>query len=120
MNCLLEKIKYVVNESSYFCVIKIKRSRNCFVFFLFFWKDKKLKKLALALKLHTYCFKFKIECFLLVLFASKDPSPLYKSSKTRNHLKPGNLDTFFLLSALKMPSKSVTSHQAEINCLEDA
>ena len=32
----------------------------------------------------------------------------------RNHLKPENLETLFLLSALKMPIKSVTSYQAEI------
>ena len=58
--------------------------------------------------------------FFVILFACKDPSPLYKSAKTRNHLKPGNLETLFLLSALKMPIKSVTSYQAEIKCLEDA
>ena len=55
--------------------------------------------------------------FLLVLFACKDPSPFYKSSKRKNHLKPENLETVFLLSALKMPIKSVTSHQAEIKIL---
>ena len=55
VNCLLEKVKYVVIESSYFCVIKMKRSKNWF----FFLKDKKLKKFALAFKLHTYFFKFK-------------------------------------------------------------
>ena len=102
VNYLLEKIKYVVIESSYFCIIKKKRSINWFSFF-FFLKDKKLKKLAVALKLYTYCFKFKFECFLLVLFAFKDPSPLYKYSKTRNQLKSGNLRTLFLLSALQMP-----------------
>ena len=75
-------------------------------------KDQKLKKLAGALK-----FEF---CFLLVLFACKDPSPLYKSSKTRNHLKPEDLETLFLLSALKMRIKPVTSYQAEMNYLEDA
>ena len=101
-NYLLEKIKYVVIESSYFCIIKK-------VLVLFFKKDKKLKKLAVALKLYTYCFKFKFECFLLVLFAFKDP-PLYKSSKTRNHLKPGNLGTLFLLSGLKMSIKSVIGY----------
>ena len=58
--------------------------------------------------------------FLLVLFACKDPSPLYKSSKRKNHLKPENLETLFLLSALKMPIKSVTSYQTEIKYLEDA
>ena len=57
---------------------------------------------------------------MLVLFACKDPSPLYKSSKTRNHLKPENLETLFLLSALKMPITSVTSYQAEIKYLEEA
>ena len=56
----------------------------------------------------------------LVLFACKDPSPLYKSSKTRKHLKPDNLETFFLLSALKMSIKSATNYQAEIIYLENA
>ena len=50
--------------------------------------------------------------FLASFLACKDPCPLYKSSETRNHLKPENLETFFLLSALKMPIKSVTSYQA--------
>ena len=56
---------------------------------------------------------------MLVSFAYKDTSPLYKSSKTRKHLKPENLETLFLLSVLKMPIKSVTSYQAEIKYLED-
>ena len=50
----------------------------------------------------------------------KIPSPLYKSSKTRIHLKPENLETLFLLSELKMHIKSVTSYQAEIKYLGDA
>ena len=116
VNYLLEKIKYVVIESSYFRIIK----KNVNKLVLFFVKDKKLKKLAVALKLYTYCFKFKFECILLVLFASKDPSPLYKYSKTRNLLKPGNLETLFLLSALKMPIKCAIGYQVEIKCLEDA
>ena len=56
---------------------------------------------------------------MLVLVACKDPSLLYKSSKTRNHLKPENLETLFLQSALKMPIKSVTSYQVEIKYLEE-
>ena len=56
--------------------------------------------------------------FLLVLFACKDPSTLYTSSKGRNHLKPDNLETLFLLSTLKVPIKSVTSYQAEPKYLE--
>ena len=91
VNYLLEKIKYVVIESSYFRIIK----KNVNKLVLFFVKDKKLKKLAVALKLYTYCFKFKFECFLLVLFGSKGSSPFYKSSKTRNHLKLGILRHFF-------------------------
>ena len=51
---------------------------------------------------------------MLVLFACKGPSSLHKSSKRRNRLKPKNLETPFLLSALKIPVKSVTSYQAEI------
>ena len=58
--------------------------------------------------------------FWLVLFACKDPSPLSKSSKRKNHLKSENLETLFLQSALKMPIKSVTSYQAEIKYLEEA
>ena len=56
--------------------------------------------------------------FLLVLFTCKDPSPLYKSSKRRNHLRPENLETLFLLSALKVFVSSVTSYQAEMKYLE--
>ena len=55
---------------------------------------------------------------MLVLFACKDPCPLYKSSKRKNHLKPGNLETVFLLLALKIPIKSVTSQQAKIKYLK--
>ena len=58
--------------------------------------------------------------FLLALFACKDPSSLYKSSKRRNALKLDNLETFVLLSALKMLIKYVTSYQAEIIYLEEA
>ena len=85
---------------------------------LFFFLKDKLKKLALALKLLTVL-SLNSNVFLLVLFSCKNPSPLYKSSKTRNYLKPDNLETLFLLSALKMPNKSVTSYQAEIKYLED-
>ena len=52
--------------------------------------------------------------FLLILFAYKDPSSLYKSSNRRSHLKPENLETLFLLSPLKVSIKSVTGYQAEI------
>ena len=45
---------------------------------------------------------------------------LNKSSKTRNHLEPEHLETLFLLSALKVPIKSVSNYQAEIKYLEDA
>ena len=58
--------------------------------------------------------------FLLVLFACKDPSTLYKSSMRKNHLKPDNLETFFLLSALQMSIKSVTCYQVEIKYLEES
>ena len=43
---------------------------------------------------------------MLASFACKDPC--FKSSKRRNHLKPDNLETPFLLSVLKMPFESVT------------
>ena len=58
--------------------------------------------------------------FLVVLFAFKDPSSLYKSSKRSSHLKPENLETPFLLSALKMTIKSATSYQAYIKYLENS
>ena len=58
--------------------------------------------------------------FASLTFACKDPSPLYKSSKRKNHLKPENLETVFLLSALQMPIKSVTSYQTEVKYLEEA
>ena len=58
--------------------------------------------------------------FLLVLFACKDPSPLYESLKRRNHLKPENLETLLLLLALKICVKSVTSYQAEMKYLGEA
>ena len=54
-NCLLEKEKYVVIESSYFSVgykNKVLLIYCSFSFFLLL-KDKKLKKLAVALKLLT-------------------------------------------------------------------
>ena len=54
---------------------------------------------------------------MLVLFVCKDLSPLYKSSNTRNHLKPENLETLFLLSTLKMPITSVTSYKEKIKIL---
>ena len=52
-------------------------------------------------------------------FACKDSSPWYKSLKTRNHLKPENLEALVLLSALEMPIKSVPNYQAEMKFLED-
>ena len=79
-----------------------------------------LKKFAVALKFLYFLTVLSLNSvFLLVLFACKDSSPLYKSSKRRNHLKPENLERLFLLSALKMPIKSFTSHQAEIKYLEE-
>ena len=58
--------------------------------------------------------------FFLNLFACKGPSPFCNSSKRRNHLKPVSLETVFLLSALKMLTKSATSYQAEKQQLEEA
>ena len=40
------------------------------------------------------------------------------SSKRRNHLKPENLETLFLLSALKVPVKAVSCCESEIKYLE--
>ena len=42
--------------------------------------------------------------FLLVLFARKDPFPLYKSSKRRSHLNLENLETLFLTSGFSFVS----------------
>ena len=72
----------------------------------------KLKKLALALKFLTVL-SLNSNVFLIVLFDCKDPS--FKFSKRRNHLKPENLETPFLLSALKMPIKSVTTTKQKQN-----
>ena len=86
-----------------------------------FLKDKKLKKLAVALKFLYFLTVVSLNSvFLLVLFSCKDPSPMYKSSKRRNHLKPENLETLFVPSALKVSIKSVTSYQAEKKYLEES
>ena len=72
-----------------------------------FFKYKKLKKFVVALKfLCLLTVLYLNSVFLLVLFACKDPSLLYNSSKRRKHLKPENLEILFLLSALKKPIKS--------------
>ena len=39
-------------------------------------------------------------------------------SKRRNHLKPENLETLFLLSALKVPVKAISCYESEIKYLE--
>ena len=88
---------------------------------LFFLKDKKLKKFAVALKLLTVLSLNSV--FLLVLFACKDTSLLYKSSKTRNYLKPENLETpaISIKNAYwKLKIRNISSYQAEIKYLEDA
>ena len=77
------------------------------VFFSFFLEEKK-KEIGCSFEfpLFPYCFKFKL-CFLLVLFACEDPSPLYKSSKRRDHLKHENLKILFLpLSLHQLSSKN--------------
>ena len=83
--------------------------------FLIFFERQEIKEFGCSFEalLIPYCFRFKFWCFLLVLLASKDPSPLYKCIDK-------NLETLFLLSALKMLIKSATSYQAEIKCLEEA
>ena len=105
-------------------VIKMKFYWFIAAFLSFFLQDKKLKKLAVALKFLYFLTVVSVnsiffyQCFLLVLFACKDPSSLYKSWKRRNHLKPENLGIIFLQSALKVPIKSVTSYQADIKYSE--
>ena len=90
-----------------------------FIAAFLFMKAKQLKKLAVVVLKVLYSItvlRLK-SVFLLVLSAFKDPSPLYKSSKRRGHLKPENFETLYLLSALQMPVKSVTSYHAEIKKL---
>ena len=68
--------------------------------FLFFLKGKTLKKLAIALKflyfLTVLSLDFNVFCLFYLL--CKDLSPLYKSSKRKNHLKPMNLEALFAIS----------------------
>ena len=72
-----------------------------------FYKDKKLKKLVVALKYLYFLTVLSLNSnFLLVLFACKEPSPMYKFSKRRNHLKPEDLETLFSAINIKMPIKS--------------
>ena len=104
-NCLLEKGKYVVIQSNenedlqFYC-------RGLSFFFL---KGKTLNKLDVALN------------FLTILSLNSNAfCQSYLLVKIRNHLKPENLETPFLLSVLKKPIKSVNSYQAEIKYLEDA
>ena len=84
--------------------MKFKRFIAAFLFL----KDTKSKKLVVALKFLYFLTVLSLnsDVFMLVLFACKDPSRLYKSSWRRNHLKPENLETLFALSTLKMPIKS--------------
>ena len=77
--------------------------------FIFFLKDKKLKKLGVALKFLYFLIVLSLNSTVFAsLFACTDHS-LYKSSKRRNYHEPKNSETLFLLSALKMPVKSVTT-----------
>ena len=64
-------------------------------------KDKKLNKLVVALKFVTV-----LNLNSNVCNACKDPTPLHKSSKRRNHIKPEYLETLFVQSALRLPIKS--------------
>ena len=60
---------------------------------------------------------------MLVLFSCKDPSPLYKSSKRRNHLKPEYLETLFARHFLCYQHKKyllcLTSYRAETKYLQE-
>ena len=123
-NSLTEKGKSLVFESSYFCVDNYVLLIYC-SFSFFFWEDKKLKKLAEALKFPYFFTALRLNsnlfyyCFLLVLYACKDLSSLYNSSKRRNYLQPDNLETLFLLSAIKVTIKSGTN-KVEMKYLEEA
>ena len=75
---------------------------SSFIAAFLFLEDKKLNKSAVASKFLCLLTVLSLnsdlfdQCFLLVLFTCKeDPSPLYESSKRRNHLKPENLETLF-------------------------
>ena len=71
------------------------------IVFFFVLEDKKLKKLAVVLKFLYFLTVLNLnsnlfyKCFLLVLFACKDPSLLYKSSKGTNPLTLENSETLF-------------------------
>ena len=95
---------------------------NCSFSYLFFsLKDKKLKKLAVALKFVYFLTVLSLNSNVFCLFYLLVKIPLHcMIFKRRNHLKTENLETLFLLSALQMPIKSVTSYQAEIKYLEEA
>ena len=58
-----------------------------------------------------------------VLFSCKDPSPLYKSSKRRNRLKPEYLETLFARHFLCYQHKKyllcLTSYRAETKYLQE-
>ena len=89
----------------FFCrVMKVKLHRFIAAFLFSKIRNKEIG-CSFEVPSFPYWFKFKF-CFFLVLFACKDFSPLYKSSKRRNRLKPENLETLFLLSALKLPIAS--------------
>ena len=82
------------------------------------FKHKKLKKLVVALKFLFFLTVLSLNSnfFLLVLFACKDPSPLSKSSKRRNHLKPENLETL----CYTQRHSAITSYRAETKYLKQA
>ena len=82
------------------------------------FKQKKLKKLVVALKFLFFLTVLSLNSnfFLLVLFACKDPSPLSKSSKRRNHLKPENLETL----CYTQRHSAITSYRAETKYLKQA
>ena len=94
----LEKGKYLVTELSFLCRVINMKFYWFIADFLFLFERYKIKEIGCSFEvpLFSYCFKFKL------FFAScKDSYPLDKPSKRRNYLKPENLETLFLLSALK-------------------
>ena len=120
-NSLIENGKYfLLNHHIFVYRNKYEVSLIYYSFSVFFLEDKKAKKSAVALKflyiltVLSLNYTLTYQGFLLVLFACVNPFPFYKSSKRRNHLKPENFETLFLLSALKVSIKYVTSYQAEM------
>ena len=63
-----------------------------------FLKEIKEIGCSFEVSLSPSCLSLNSKALFLVLFASKDPSLLHKSSKRRNDLKPENSETLSAIS----------------------